>query len=611
MEATGAPPPPDPETSPARIRTLCDIVGCIEKRPLKPDFLRCKSPGAWRDICSADFVSTVRALTLGLQSLGIGRDEKVALLAENRPEWTAFDHALLCLGAVVVPIYPSLLTEQIRFIIDHSGARALILSNEQQLAKVLPALGTLPGLSRLVLIDPPATMPTQALAWTSLLQEGEAVHRADPGRFDGLRSRVEPADLASILYTSGTTGDPKGVMLTHGNFAANINSTLQAIPIHAGSVALSFLPLSHAFERVVHFACQTAGASVAYAESIEAVGQNLQDVHPTLLAAVPRLLEKVHGKIEDAVRGASLLRRAIFHAALAVGKLRTRARLSRPRVPLWIRLLSIEAERLVHAPLPKKTFGKRIQFVISRAPPLPRDVNEFFQSIGVTVLEGYGLTEASPVVSVNTLRKMRIGTVGPPIPGVEVRVAEDQEILVRGANVMKGYFRNDAATREVLRNGWLHTGDVGKLEDGFLLITDRKKEILKTSGGKMVAPQPMENLLKADPSVSQAVLLGDNRKFVAALLVPDFGWLTSYARRERIPFSQASDLVKEPRVVDHYRRLVDSKMAGLPSYETVKKFRLLPSELTLEEGELTPTMKVKRRVVETKYADLIASMYNE
>ncbi|MCI0566931.1 MAG: long-chain fatty acid--CoA ligase [Acidobacteria bacterium] len=593
------------------IRTLCDIVSGLEQQPVKQDFLRYKSKGEWRNISTADFVSTVRALSLGLEALGIKSGERVALLSENRPEWAAFDQALLSLGAVVVPLYPSLLTEQIRFILDHSGCRALILSNEYQLSKVLPALGSLHGLSRLVLLDPPPEMPTQALAWTALLSEGEAVHRSDPSRFDSLKARVSPTDLASILYTSGTTADPKGVMLTHGNLAANINSTLEAIPITGESVALSFLPLSHAFERMVHFACLSVGASIAYAESIDAVGQNLQEIQPTLVAAVPRLLEKMHGKVADALRSASPLRRGIFHLALAVGRRKTRAKLSTGRVPIWIRLLSIEAERLVHGPLRQKTFGRRIQLVISGAAPLSREVNEFFQAIGIQVLEGYGLTEASPVVSVNTPRRLRIGTVGPPLPGVEVRLTEDQEILVKGANVMKGYFRDEAATQATVRNGWLYTGDIGRLEDGFLAITDRKKEILKTSGGKMIAPQPLENLLKGDPSVSQAVLLGDNRKFVSALLVPDFGWLASYARRERIPFSQPSDLIKEPRIVDHYRRLIESKMAGLPSYETVKKFRLLPSELTLEEGELTPTMKVKRRIIETKYADLIASMYNE
>jgi len=591
------------------IRTLCDIVSRLDREPVKSDFLRYKFKGEWRDISSAEFVSTVRSLALGMQALGLNPGERVALLSENRPEWAAFDHALLSLGAVVVPLYPSLLTEQIRFVLDHSGCRALILSNEFQLSKVLPALGSLPGLSRLVLLDPPPEKPTQALAWTALVGEGEAVHRSDPSRFNSLQSRVSPSDLASILYTSGTTADPKGVMLTHGNFAANINSTLEAIPITRESVALSFLPLSHAFERLVHFACQTVGASIVYAESIETVGQNLQETQPTLVASVPRLLEKVHGRIEDALRSASPIRRGLFHFALAVGRSRTRARLSRGSVPLWLRLLGVEAERLVYGPLRRKTFGGRIQMVISGAAPLRRDVNEFFQAIGIQVLEGYGLTEASPVVSVNTPRRLRIGTVGPPLPGVEVRLTEDQEILVRGANVMKGYFRDEEATRETVRDGWLHTGDVGRLEDGFLSITDRKKEILKTSGGKMIAPQPLENLLKGDPSVSQAVLLGDNRKFVSALLVPDFGWLASYARRERIPFSQPSDLIKEPRVVDHYRRLVETKMAGLPSYETVKKFRLLPSELTLEDGELTPTMKVKRRVVEAKYSDLIASMY--
>ncbi|PYQ13442.1 MAG: long-chain fatty acid--CoA ligase [Acidobacteria bacterium] len=593
------------------IRTLCDILTSLEKEFQKPELLRYKSRGEWRNISTADFVATVRALSLGLQALGIERGERVALLSENRPEWVAFDHALLNVGAVVVPLYPSLLTEQIRFILDHSSARALVLSDEGQLAKVLPALGSLPGLARLILIDPPVEMPTQALAWTALVKEGEEIHRSDPGRFEMLRGGVSPEDLASILYTSGTTADPKGVMLTHSNFAANINSTLGAIPITPESIALSFLPLSHAFERLVHFACLAAGATIAYAESIEAVGQNLQEVHPTLVATVPRLLEKIHGKVGDALRGASPIRRNVFKVAMAVGRREVNARFSGRRPPLWIRLLRGEAERLVHAPLREKTFGPRIRFVISGAAPLRQEVAEFFHAAGIPVLEGYGLTEASPVVSVNTLERIRIGTVGRPLPGVEVRVAEDGEILVHGANVMQGYFRDEAATREAVKGGWLYTGDVGQLADGFLTITDRKKEILKTSGGKMVAPQPLENLLKGDPSISQAVLIGDRRKFISALLVPDFGWLTAYARKERIPFGQPSDLIKEPRVVDHYRRLMESRMAGLPSYETVKKFRLLPRELTQEDGELTPTTKLKRRVIESKFAELIASMYKE
>ncbi|HEV8374925.1 MAG TPA: long-chain fatty acid--CoA ligase [Candidatus Polarisedimenticolia bacterium] len=593
------------------LRTLCDILTRLEKDCRKPDLLRYKAMGEWKDISAADFVSTVRGLALGFHALGIEPGERVALLSENRPEWVAFDHALLNLGAVVVPLYPSLLTDQIRFILDHCRARALVLSGEGQLTKIIPALGTLPGLSRLVVMDPPPEMPTQALTFTAILREGQAIHENDPSRFEAIRNRVEPDDLASILYTSGTTADPKGVMLSHSNFASNVDGTLSAIPITSETIALSFLPLSHAFERVVHFACLTAAATLAYAESVEAVGQNLQEVHPHLVATVPRLLEKIHGKVEDNLRAASPVRRSVVRCALAVGRKNTESRLLGRKPPLWVRLLQGRAERLVHAPLRGKTFGRRIRFVISGAAPLGREVCEFFYAIGLPVLEGYGLTEASPVVSVNTLDQTRIGTVGRPLPGVEIRIAEDGEILVRGGNVMKGYYRDEAATREAIQEGWLHTGDVGQLSGGFLVITDRKKEILKTSGGKMVAPQPLENLLKSDPAVSQAVVIGDRRKFITALLAPDFDWLIAYARRERIPFSQPSDLVKEPRIVDHYRRLLETRMAGLPSYETVKKFRLLPRELSQGEGELTPTLKLKRRVIEAKYSDLIASMYNE
>ncbi len=593
------------------IRTLCDILTGLAKRPSKSDLLRYKSKGSWRGIPSGEFAATVRSLALGLDGLGVKRGEMVAILSENRPEWAAFDHALLNLGATVVPIYPSLLSEQVRFILDHCGARGIVLSSEGQLAKVLPILGSLPNLARLIVIDPPGELPTQALSWSALLREGEAVHQTDPQKFEALRRAVAPGDLASVLYTSGTTGQPKGVMLTHANLAAVVSGTLEAIPIDEHSTALSFLPLSHAFERVVQLACLEAGATIAFAESIEAVAQNLQEIEPTLLATVPRLLEKMHSRVGDALRAASPVRRLIFRAGMAAGLSKVRARETGRRAPLWSALLSGEAERLVHAPLRARLFGRRIRLVISGAAPLRREIAEFLQAAGVMLLEGYGLTEAAPVVSVNTPQRLRLGTVGPPLPGVEVRIAPDGEVLVRGANVMKGYLKDEKATAEAVRDGWLHTGDVGVLRDGFLSITDRKKEIFKTSGGKMVPPQPIEHLLSGDPSVSQVVLVGDGRKFIAALIVPDFAWLASYARRERISFTQPSDLVKEPRVVDHFRRLVEAKMSGLPAYETVKKFRLLPRELSADDGELTPTMKPKRRIIEAKYADLIASMYNE
>ncbi len=593
------------------IRTLCDILTNLDRRYRKPDLLKYKSDGAWRDISTEEFVSTVRSLGLGLLSLGIRKGDRVAVLSENRPEWTAFDHAILNVGAVNVPIYPTLLTDQIRFILENSQARALIASTPAQIAKVLPIRDALPDLAYLVVLDPEAAGPGPALPWTELLRAGEAAYRSDPGRHDAVRAAVGQDDLASILYTSGTTAEPKGVMLTHGNFASNVDATLRIIPFSDTDVCLSFLPLTHVFERMVEFAYLAAGASIAYAESIDAVAQNLTEVRPTTMASVPRLFEKVHARIIESVRASPKIRRAIFAAALAIGRSHARLFVDGRPAPLWARCLYPLADHLVFSKL-RARLGGRVRFFISGGAPLAPAISLFFHAAGVRVLEGYGLTETSPVIAVNTLERTRIGTVGPIIPGVEVRIAEDGEILVRGPNVMKGYFRNEEAAREVLADGWFGTGDIGVIDaDGFLKITDRKKEVLKTSGGKMVAPQPIENLLKTDRFISQAVLIGDRRRFISALIVPDPQWLESYARHKQIPYKDRSELLTNPRVLDLFRRRIEARMAGLPSYETVKKFRLLPRELTQEAGELTPTLKVKRRVIAEKYADQIESMYAE
>jgi long-chain acyl-CoA synthetase len=593
------------------IRTLCDILTRLDQRFRKPALLRYKAEGVWRDIPTEDFVSTVRALGLGLASLGIGRGDRVAILSENRPEWTAFDHALLNIGAVNVPIYPTLLTDQIRFILDNSQARVLMVSSEAQLRKVEPALAALPELRQIVLLDPAATAPPRTLGWGEVLRRGEEAHRSDPQAFERGRAAIGPGDLASILYTSGTTGEPKGVMLTHGNFASNVDATLRIIPFSEADVTLSFLPLTHVFERMVEFAYLGAGATIAYAESIEAVPQNIAEIRPTVVASVPRLFEKVHARVLDGVQASSPMRRLLFALALAVGRRQARARLAGRGAAAWVRLLHPLTDHLVCAKV-RARMGGRLRFFISGGAPLSAAIAEFFYAMGIRVLEGYGLTETSPVIAVNLLERTRLGTVGPIVPGLQVKIAADGEILVRGPSVMKGYFRNDEATREAIRDGWFHTGDIGRIDpDGFLMITDRKKEVLKTSGGKMVAPQPIENLLKGDRFISQAVLIGDRRKFISALIAPDVAWMESYARHKGIPFASVEELRAHPRVLDLYRRRIEARMQGHPSYEVVKKFRLLPAELTQEAGELTPTLKVKRRVVEEKYRDLIESMYAE
>jgi len=594
------------------IRTLCDILTNLEAHVRKPALLRYKSGGVWRDISTDEFAATVRSLALGLQSIGVRKGDRVAILSENRPEWTAFDHAILNLGAATVPIYSTLLTEQVRFILDNSQSKVLVVSNTAQMEKVLPVLPALPGLQTIVVLDaPPSGLPARAVPWTDLLRAGESAHSTDPPRFAETRSQVTAADLASILYTSGTTGDPKGVMLTHGNFASNVNATLRIIPFSEKDMTLSFLPLTHVFERMVEFAYLAAGATIVYAESIDAVAQNLLEIRPTVMASVPRVFEKVHARILDTVAAGPPVKRLIFGVALKVGRAQARAMLAGRKAPLLIRLLHPLTDRLVFSKVREK-LGGRLRFLISGSAPLSTEIAEFFYAAGIRILEGYGLTETSPVVAVNTLERTRIGTVGPIGPGIEVKIAPDGEIMVRGPNVMKGYYRNDEATREAIKDGWFHTGDIGLIDaDGFLKITDRKKEILKTSGGKMVAPQPIENLLKTDRFIAQAVLIGDRRKFISALIVPDHACLESYAKHKEIPYKTVEDLVREPRVIDLLRRRIEAKMAGLPSYETIKKFILLPREMTPESGELTPTLKVKRRVVEKKYADQIESMYRE
>ena len=422
---------------------------------------------------------------------------------------------------------------------------------------------------------------------------------------------MAPGDLASILYTSGTTGEPKGVMLTHLNFASNVNATLQVIQFTVRDVTLSFLPLTHVLERMVEFAYLAAGATIAFAESIEAVPQNILEIRPTVVAGVPRLFEKINARIMETVRASPLVRRLIFGLALKVGRSQARSLLAGRGAPLAVRLLHPVTDRLVFSKVREK-LGGRLRFFISGGAPLSAAIAEFFYAAGIRILEGYGLTETSPVIAVNTLAETRLGTVGPVVPGVEVKIAGDGEILVRGPNVMKGYYRNEEATREAIRDGWFSTGDIGLLDGGgFLKITDRKKDLLKTSGGKMVAPQPIENLLKTDRFISQAVLIGDRRNFISALIVPDPALLESYARRKEISYKSVEELTRNPRVLDLFRRRVEAKMAGLPPFQTVKKFRLLPGELTQEAGELTPTLKLKRRVIEQKFAALIESMYSE
>jgi long-chain acyl-CoA synthetase len=424
-------------------------------------------------------------------------------------------------------------------------------------------------------------------------------------------AKVRPEDEATLIYTSGTTGVPKGVVLTHHNLLSNIKTASDLIEFSSKDTVLSFLPLSHILERMVMFTYIYKGCTVAFAESVDAVAQNLLEVRPHIMVSVPRVFEKIYTKVMDQVLSSPALRRRIFFWALRIGKQASALALAGRPVPGWLRVRRGLAAKLVFSKITART-GGRVRFFVSGGAPLSKDIAEFFFAIGLTVLEGYGLTETSPLLSVNTFENIRLGTVGKPAPGIDIRIAPDGEILARGPNVMKGYYKKEAETREIMQGGWFHTGDIGHFDaDGFLVITDRKKDLLVTSGGKNVAPQPIENLLKTSPYISNAVVIGDRRRFVAALVVPEFDKLKDYATSQGIAFGSLEDLCRDRRVVEFLKSEVDRATPLLASYERVKKIVVLPRDFDIEKGEITPSLKVRRANVTAEYQEAIEALYRE
>ncbi len=455
------------------------------------------------------------------------------------------------------------------------------------------------------------TAPAGVLTLASVLEKGRELAAKEPDLYEAMVARVRPEDEATLIYTSGTTGVPKGVILTHDNLVSNIRTSAEIIQISSEDTALSFLPLSHVLERMVMFTYLYKGSTVAFAESVEAVAQNLLEVRPHIMVSVPRVFEKIYTKVMDQVLASPSLRRKIFFWALGVGKAASAIELAGRPVPGGLAFRRRIAAKLVFSKVIAKT-GGRVRLFVSGGAPLSKDIAEFFYALGLTILEGYGLTETSPVISINAFGATRLGTVGKVIPGVEVKIAEDGEILARGPNVMKGYYKKEAETREVMEGGWFHTGDIGQLDaDGFLAITDRKKDLLVTSGGKNIAPQPIENLLKSSPYITNAVVLGDRQRFIAALVVPDFDKLRDYAKSQGIPFGTIEELCKDRRVVDFLKSEVDRATPQLASYERVKKIAVLHRDFDIERGEITPSLKVRRANVTSEYRDAIDALYRE
>jgi long-chain acyl-CoA synthetase len=533
-------------------------------------------------------------------------------MSESRPEWLLADMAILIQGGVVVPVYSTLTPAQAKYIIQDAGARIAFVSTAEQLEKIQRIRHELPTLEAVIVFEAPEKASTSVLSLDAVAARGHARLMGEWGvgrAFRDTAREVRPEQLATIIYTSGTTGEPKGVMLTHRNLVSNLIAGHAIVPVNDTDTSLSFLPLSHSFERLVSYVYLANGVTIVFAESMETVGKDLVAVRPTVMTGVPRVYEKFQARIFE--RGAALPqpRRTLFHWGVKVARARARAGAPGQPVGGLLGLESAVADRLVFSKI-RASVGGRLRCLVSGSAPLPLEVAEFFAGIGLPITEGYGLTETSPIVTANPMGAPRLGTVGKAIPGVEVRIAEDGEILVRGPNVMRGYYNKPDDTAAVLKDGWFHTGDIGALDaDGFLRITDRKKDLLVTSGGKKIAPQPIEATLKRSPLVAEAVLLGDRRRFAAVLIVPDFTALERRLKDLGRPPADRDVLVRRDDVVALYDEIVEALNRELSQFERIKKFRILPREFSIESGELTPTMKVKRKAVEQHWGGAIEEMY--
>jgi long-chain acyl-CoA synthetase len=580
----------------------------VERHAGRAAAFRSKIGGEWKPITHREAEARVRNVSLGLRELGVAPGDRVSIISENRPEWAIADYACLCARAADVPIYPTLPTKQAEYILRDAGAVAVFCSTTTQLAKVLEVRASLPGLRHVIVFDDSAKREG-VLTFAEVEEKGRAAAGKHP-RFKEEALAVGPNDLATLIYTSGTTGDPKGVMLTHDNIYSNVKAGLEVIPIAAGDEALSMLPLSHIFERMVGYTLFHSGVVINYAESFEAVAANLQEVKPTVVLSVPRLYEKVYARVlENALAGGGA-KRKIFLWAKRVGEQWADHTLAGLPVPGGLALQKRIADKLVFSKLQQRT-GGRIKFFISGGAPLSAEIAKFFIGAGLPIAEGYGLTETSPVLTLNPLHKIKIGTVGRPVPGVQVKIAADGEILAKGPNIMRGYYNKPDATREAIDGeGWFHTGDIGVLDaDGYLKITDRKKDLIVTAGGKNIAPQPIENLVKTNKFVLNAVMLGDKRKYPIMLVVPNPDAVEAWAKERNLSFASRAALLALPDVQAKIEREVMDNLRDLAKFEMPKKVVLVNEDFTVDNGMLTPTLKVKRRAVEQRHAGAIEQAY--
>ena len=577
-----------------------------------PDALNYKKDGEWKGISSAEMVDRAENIALGLYSLGLRKGDRAAILAPNSPEWTLADAGCQFAGIIDVPIYTTLAADSVRYIIDDSATRIVFLQDRASYERLIPSIKDCASIDHFILFDPAGADDADLFSFEKVMSMGHDLRTESPELVGELRSAVISSDIATLIYTSGTTGEPKGVMLTHANLISNVMDASEKFAFSGHDTSLSVLPLSHVFERGGMYVYIKSGMRVHYAESIDKVPENLKEVRPTIFIGVPRIFEKVFERARTKAAGSGRVNEMIFDWAIDIAK--EYASLNEARQPIPIALMAKHgiADKIVFARL-REFFGGRLRFCITGGAALSDEIYLIFTGAGISIMQGYGLTETSPVISSNNPAAFRVGTVGKPIRNVKVRIAADGEIEVTGPGVMSGYYHKVDATKEAFTtDGWFKTGDIGHLDtDGFLYITDRKKELFKTSGGKYIAPSPIEQMLRSSRFVNQAVLVGNERKFPAALIVPNFEMLESYAKLKELDIKTPQDFCTHPRIIDLFTRQIETVTPRLSQFEKVKAFALIENELSVENGELTPTLKVKRRVVDEKYRAVIDKIYHD
>jgi long-chain acyl-CoA synthetase len=582
------------------------LLGAIDRLPSDPAVML-RVNGRWEPMSSREFLRRIAGVSNALEQLGVKPGDRVGIFAPNRPEWHIADFAVLGLGAADVPIYFNESPDRIVYILNHSGAEIVFVAGEMQTRRLLECRGRLTSVKQIICAAGPADLGEEVLRYETLAAASGDQAIAE---YRLRASQVTSDQVATIIYTSGTTGEPKGVVLTHHNLSSNEEVSAESFAMSPDDTAVSFLPLSHVYERVIDYAYLFRGVHIAYVERMEDLPQALLEVHPTLSAAVPRVFEKLYANIMQKGHENTGVKRRLFDWAMGVAQRSVKWRAYGERASLSLGIMWNIADRVVYSKI-REAVGGRMRAFISGGGPLSRELAEFFWGVGVPVYQGYGLTETSPVVSANCPNANRVGSVGKPIRHVDVRIAEDGEIFVHGPCVMRGYYEKPEETRAVIsRDGWLATGDIGRVDaDGYLYVTDRKKDLFKTAAGKFVAPQPIENLLRSRPLILNAVLVGDKRKFIAALIVPNFSVVDSAARQQGRSFASHEQLAADSWVHDLIGKEVEGVNASLAQYETIKRFSLLDHDFTFDGGQLTYTLKLKRRVVEERYAKVIEGLY--